>query len=222
MKNPWLSLNFEETRIHEMDQTIVEEFNRKAKKEVQFCTQLLPDPYIGSLEADVLVLALNPGLSEEDYATHSDIKYRQLYKENLYQKVTEYPFYYLNPELDCPGSRWWNRKLRWLLEKVDRKQLAKSICCMQLMPYHSVRFKETKENLPTQEYTRFVVKQFMERNTPIVFMRSKKKWVELVPELEGYPYSFVMRNPRNPTFSPKNMGEENFEEVVEILGAGKL
>ena len=48
-------------------------------------------------------------------------------------------------------------------------------------------------------------------------MRSKKYWVELVPELENYENAFLLRNPRNPTLSPKNIGETNFEKLVELI-----
>lgn len=217
MINPWINLDIEETRIHPLDKEIVDEFNQKAKQEFQFCEDLLPDPYIGSLKAKVLVLALNPGLSEDDYKTHAEESFRDLYKKNLYQQDSEYPFYYLNPELNCPGSKWWRNKLRWLLEKNDAKQLAQSICCLQLMPYHSVQFKQPKNNLPTQDFTIEVVKKFIAKEAPIVFMRSKAKWVELVPELNTYTNSFILRNPRNPTFSPKNMGEDNFSNLLELI-----
>ena len=192
-------------------------FPLKAKDEVRFCNELLPDPYIGSLNAEFLVLALNPGLSDDDYKTHSDESFRKHYKNNLYQQKSDYPFYYLNPELDCPGAKWWQNKLRWLIEKSDAKHLANKICCLQLMPYHSVQFKQPKHNLPTQQYTKEIVKTFITKGAPIVFMRSKAKWVELVPELESYQNAFVLRNPRNPTFSPKNMGEENFNALEKLI-----
>ncbi|MGZ2371716.1 hypothetical protein ACXR6G_18200 [Ancylomarina sp. YFZ004] len=218
MRNPWRNLNTDVTSIHPLDMELVEEFNAIAKEECKFCKTLLPDPYIGSLKANVLLLALNPGLSVEDYETHADENFRYLYKQNLAQVKSEYPFYYLNPELDCPGSKWWRGKLRWLLDKVDEKILALNICCLQLMPYHSVQFKQPKHNLPTQEYTKEIVKSFIERNAPIVFMRSKTKWEELIPELKDYENTFVLRNPRNPTFSPKNMGEEDFQTLILKIG----
>lgn len=217
MENPWLELNVEETKIHPMDESVVREFNLKGKNEVQFSTELLPDPYIGNLNAQVLVLALNPGLSEEDYVTHAEEVFRDLYMDNLHQQDTEYPFYYLNPLLDCPGSRWWKNKLRWLIEKVDVRIIAESICCVQFMPYHSVRYKHPKKRLPTQEFTQKIILDFIAKGAPIIFMRSRTKWIELVPELEYYERTIVLKNPRNPTFSPKNMGEENFDKITQFL-----
>ncbi|RKE04172.1 hypothetical protein [Marinifilum flexuosum] len=217
MQNPWRNLNTDVTSIHPLDMQAVDEFNSQAKEEYQFCKTLLPDPYIGNLKANVLFLALNPGLSAEDYQTHADEQFRFLYKQNLTQVKSDYPFYYLHPELNCPGSKWWRSKLRWFLEVIDDKSLSKRICCLQYMPYHSVQFKQPKQKLPTQEYTKEIVKSFIERNTPIVFMRSKTKWIELVPELENYQKAFVLRNPRNPTFSPKNMEEENFNRLINTL-----
>lgn len=217
MRNPWRNLNTDVTSIHPLDFERVDEFNAMAKEDYKFCKTLLPEPYIGSLKANVLFLALNPGLSAEDYETHANEEYRFLYKQNLAQVKCDYPFYYLNPELDCPGSKWWHGKLRWFLEEIDCKTLAQSICCLQFTPYHSVQFKQPKHNLPTREYTKAIVKSFMERNAPIVFMRSKSKWEQLVPELKQYNNSFVLRNPRNPTFSPKNMGEENFQILLELM-----
>ncbi|BAX82359.1 hypothetical protein [Labilibaculum antarcticum] len=217
MRNPWRNLNTDLTSIHPLDMELVEEFNATAKEEYKFCKTLLPDPYIGSLKANVLFLTLNPGLSAEDYKTHADENFRFLYKQNLAQAKNDYPFYYLNPELDCPGSKWWRGKLRWFIEEIDEKQLAQNICCLQLMPYHSVQFKQPKHNLPTQEYTKEIVKAFMAKNAPIVFMRSKTKWEALVSELKEYNNSFVLRNSRNPTFSPKNMGEESFHLLLKSV-----
>ena len=48
-------------------------------------------------------------------------------------------------------------------------------------------------------------------------MRSKKFWVELVPELENYENKILLRNPRNPTLSPKNIGENNYQKLIELV-----
>lgn len=214
MNNPWIDYQFKDSFLHEFDHALIEDFNKKAKEDVKYCDQLLPDPYIGSLHSKILLLALNPGLSEDDFQTHAQTKYKELNRQNLDQMKSTYPFYYLNPELDCPGSRWWHKKMKWLIEEFDVKKIAQTFYCLQYMPYHSIAFKKSSLLIPTQEYTRQVVKGHIRNNLPIIIMRSKKIWVELVPELEDYEHAFLLKNPRNPTLSPTNIGSENFERLI--------
>jgi len=217
MNNPWIDYQFKDSFLHEFDQELVKDFNRKAKEEVKYCDRLLPDPYIGSVKSKILLLALNPGLSENDFETHANTKYKELHRKNLDQTESDFPFYYLNPELDCPGSKWWHKKMKWLIEEFDVKKIAQTFYCMQYMPYHSVAFKKSSITIPTQEYTKHVVESHIRNNLPVIIMRSKKIWEELVPELENYKNAFMLHNPRNPTLSPTNIGSENYARLISDL-----
>lgn len=217
MENPWVNYSFSDSLFHEQDKELVEDFNSKSKEEVSYCDKLLPDPYIGNTDSKVMLLALNPGLSPDDFDTHADETYKLLHRRNLDQTEEEFPFYYLNPELDCPGSKWWHKKMKWLIEEFDLQTIAKSFSCMQYMPYHSVAFKKSSVLIPTQLYTKNIVENHIKRNMPIIILRSKKYWCELVPELESYENVFSLRNPRNPTLSPTNIGRDNYEKLLDWI-----
>jgi hypothetical protein len=218
MLNPWLNYSFESSAIHSKDSDLISQFNAKAKSEFKYSDVLLPDPYIGSLNSKLMLLALNPGLSENDFYVHKDNNYIKHHYKNINQTETEYPFYYLNPNLHCPGSDWWHKKLKWIIGDLDLKNIASKICCLQLTPYHSVKFKKSSKLLHTQNFIAHTLKNHIKNGYPIVIMRSKKHWVELVPELESYPNAFLLKNPRNPTLSPNNIGKENYLKILGILG----
>ncbi|MCK5781091.1 MAG: hypothetical protein KAH10_00735 [Flavobacteriales bacterium] len=217
MKNPWINYDFTNSTIHELDKDFVEVFNLSAEERFKLNSELLPDPYIGNIKSKILLLALNPGLSEDDFRTHADLNYKELHRENINQEKTKFPFYYLNPKLESPGSRWWFKKLRWLIEKFNVEKISNSVYCLQYLPYHSVEFKKTSKLIPTQNFTKKILENHISNNYPIIIMRSKKYWVELVPELEKYENAFLLRNPRNPTLSPNNIGENNFDRLVELI-----
>ena len=218
MLNPWLNYKFNKSTIHSEDLNLVTQFNLKAKEEFKYSDVLLPDPYIGSLNSKLMLFALNPGISESDFEVHKDNNYIEYHWENINQTETDYPFYYLNPNLECPGADWWHKKLKWLIQGLDVKKVSNNICCLLLTPYHSVRFKRNAKLFPTQQFIAHILKKHITKNYPIVIMRSKKFWVELVPELETYKNAFLLKNPRNPTLSPKNIGDENYEKLLSILG----
>jgi hypothetical protein len=216
MNNPWLDFKLNDSTIHEIDGFQVDCFNENLRDEkFRLSNSLLPDPYIGNINSKVLLLALNPGLSAEDYLTHDQDDYKKLHWNNLMQGESDYPFYYLNPELDCPGTKWWHSKLKELIGIFGLKLISKSIYCLQYAPYHSERFKKPKL-LPTQSFTKCLLENHIKKGLPIVIMRSNKIWVDLVPELNNYD-AFKLRNPRNPTLSSKNMGEANFRKLVKTI-----
>ena len=86
MKNPWINYDFETSTIHELDKDFVDKINLKAEDRFKLNNELLPDPYIGNIESKILLLALNPGLSEDDFRTHADLNYQELHRINIDQK----------------------------------------------------------------------------------------------------------------------------------------
>lgn len=218
MLNPWFNYKSIGSTIHSKDLDLINLFNSKTKAEFQYSDVLLPDPYIGSLNSKLMLLALNPGLSESDFEVHKNQNYIEHHRTNINQTESEYHFYYLSPKLNCPGTDWWHKKLKWIIQDLDLKRVANNICCLQLTPYHSVRFKRNPKQLHTQSFIAKTLKEHIRKGLPIVIMRSKKLWVELVPELDTYPNAFLLKNPRNPTLSPKNIGSDNYNKLLEILG----
>jgi hypothetical protein len=221
-ENPWLIYNSTDSNIHPADILKIKSFNDKVKENFKYKLDLLPEPYIGNLDAKIIVLALNPGFNENDIYYHSKETFKLIHQINITQDNTEFPFYYLNPILkEMPGSVWWHNKLHWLIDKFEPKTISKSICCLQYTPYHSKEFKYTKETLETQKFTKKILESHMKRNSLIVLMRSRKIWTELCPALQEYKNVIKMKNPRNPTFSPVNLDENAYDQILNIISKTK-
>lgn len=218
MSNPWKSLDLSTPPyVHADDRSCVVAHNTKAKPDYFYDLRLRPEPYIGSLNAKVLLLALNPGLSVEDFEVHVRPDYVRHHQENLFQAERPFPFYYLHPDLDCPGSTWWRAKLKWLIKECGIETASKELCCLQYAPYHSVAYKHRTTLFPSQSFNQQILQHHIEKGLPVIILRSRRYWEELVPELVNYENVVVLRNPRNPTLSPKNMGESNFEKLLQTL-----
>ncbi|HTX80457.1 MAG TPA: hypothetical protein VMC62_12350, partial [Longilinea sp.] len=116
---------------------------------------LLPLPFIGNLrKATIFVLMLNPGLHPGDYyAEQYNFEYKKACIRNLHQENNndEYPFIFLNPQFAWhPGFEYWNKKFNPIIETLEKQSqityqeamsiLAKSLACLELLPYHSKSF----------------------------------------------------------------------------------
>lgn len=115
---------------------------------------LLPVPYTGDLVgAKIYILMLNPGFSPADYYAEShSAEFREAMIGNIRQdRVGEYPFLYLDPRFAWhPGFTYWHSRLQWLVSDLTSRdgvayhaalaKLARSICAIELVPYHSATF----------------------------------------------------------------------------------
>lgn len=133
---------------------------RLCANDSDFHFSLLPAPYVGNLaKADVFILLLNPGFSPGDYfAEYEQTDFKKALKQNLKQEFlgVEYPFLYLDPQF-CwhPGYRWWEGKLRKIVQAVAEKRdirnyplalraVSRRIASIEVVPYHSRRFGDGK------------------------------------------------------------------------------
>ncbi len=113
---------------------------------------LLPQPFHGDLvNAEILLLLANPGLSACDYYVEQNHHaFRDELIASLRQERVEHVF--LNPKWAwTSGFEWWEGKLRDVarliaLERFDGHygralaDLARRLACIELVPYHSFRF----------------------------------------------------------------------------------
>lgn len=116
---------------------------------------LIPEPYVGNLmQARVVILLLNPGLTPSDYHAQGIPAYRDALLEQLKGEgnAGDYPFLHLDPAYAWQdGFTWWNGKLRAVIKKaaVDwfgkdviaaRRAVARQVAALELVPYHSECF----------------------------------------------------------------------------------
>ena len=217
MENPWINLPNQPPYVLSVDRTSLGSFSKKPiSTELRF--EVIPTPFIGNpLSAKVILLALNPGFSEEDVQLLSDHpEFLQADIHNLTFNNNP-PFYALNEEYGYSGLfRWWDRRLKDLITVLGRDRVASSISCVQFFPYHSKTYSPLKELLPSQQYNFHLVKTAIMQRKTIVIMRSEALWTSNVPELKGYPY-IRLKVPRNPYFNKNNMTEKDFKTIVDTL-----
>lgn len=116
---------------------------------------LLPIPFAGDvLKASIFILMLNPGFSADDYFGEERVpEYRAALIRNLQQHLsaTRYPFYCLDPRFSWhAGFGYWNGRLRGIVRWIATRRsisyqaalsvLARAICAIELVPYHSESF----------------------------------------------------------------------------------
>ena len=70
--NPWLALPSSPPYVLADDALPLQQFNRDAPDAQRFELSLFPEPFFGSASAPVVLLALNPGVNPDDYATHNE------------------------------------------------------------------------------------------------------------------------------------------------------
>lgn len=216
MQNPWLDLPVHEPYVLADDKSYIDK-HRHANNELRCDT--LPEPYIGGLNnAEIIFLALNPGFRESDITVN--MTHPQFSVENRRNQADPYNsiFYYFNGGFEETGGYWWWRKKLGPLLKagVTEQMLRDKIMLIEYLPYHSENAKKISNlKVPSQGFSFELVREAVRRKKTIIIMRSPKLWVSAVPELEG---NYISPNSwLNVTISPKNMGQENFDNILKKL-----
>ncbi|MBE2225552.1 MAG: hypothetical protein IAF02_28710 [Anaerolineae bacterium] len=148
-------------------------------KDTRLHLGLLPQPFIGDIRrATIYILLLNPGLGPQDYYGEYQVpEYRMALLNNLKQQFIENsrPFIFLDTQFSWhSGFNWWHGKLSKVIQEIAssqkitfasaRTRLASQIACIELMPYHSVSFREKGQwlkRLTSVELARKFVNDFV-------------------------------------------------------------
>lgn len=130
-----------------------------APKDHRLHLGLLPQPFFGNLRrASIYVLLLNPGLGPHDYFGEYEVpEYRRALLANLRQDFGTglEPFLFLNPRYSWHGGfGWWHGKLSGVIDTLAkswsvpfseaRDRLARELASIELVPYHSSSFRNTR------------------------------------------------------------------------------
>ena len=173
---------------------------------------LTPIPFLGDLErAKVVILLQNPGLSPTDYYGEFKVDgFQQLLLKNLRSELrnTDYPFLFLNPALAWHGGwSWWHRQLGSVIEVMAgaldmtymeaRKSLARSIACIELMPYHS-KSRVVPDTFVAELPSANVARTYM---NGLLVKRAQEREVTIVAARHLGPWGFV-RSSTNGEFEP--------------------
>lgn len=191
-------------------------FNRRANQMTRIHTTLLPEPFLGPLDARVVLLNLNPGYAPENHRVHRRPSLSRVLRRTLRGTDQPYPFYYLDPEPDGGGYRWWRRRLSALTAATSDEVVARGVLCVEYFPYHSVRFGHRAVHVPSQEYGFSLVRDALGRRAVVIVMRARLLWDSAVPELRSYGRLFGLNSPQNVSISPRNC-PEGFDAAVRQL-----
>jgi len=215
LKNPWHNLPKKSPYILPEDLELIQHHRHFSNLRLD----ALPGQIIGGLDtAEVVFLLLNPGFNENDVAV--DIKLPGFIEDNQSNHLDPYnsPFLYFNKGYELTGGyKWWTRILKPLIQAdVPVTTLRNKIMTIEYFPYHSKDWKDLPR-IPSQQFAFDLVHEAIDRNK-IIVIRSPKRWIEAVPELAEYPY-VTFRSQLNVSVSPKNIGEENFNNIKSrIIG----
>ena len=222
IENPWEGFQASERMVHEDDVRAVSEHNQRSKPSYQFLLHLAPEPWIGNIKGNLLVLYANPGATQDNLNMVFQQKHELVVEKtikNLSQSNNRFPHFHFDPELEgTEGWRWFQSKYRWVLDQVDAKLLAYNLVTCELAPYHSMKWKVPKRMPPTQVFTYNLIEQAMERDAVILLARTPKIWIKNIPKLASYPKMF-RPNSINASISPGNYPGE-FEQILEAASKG--
>jgi len=219
--NPWVDLKMSDRMVHPLDEAAVNAHNIKVKDDYKFLTNMVPEPFVGNVAAPVLLLMANPGATQANalgkFGPERNVVV-QASIDNLVQRNVSYPLFHLDPKLSgTEGADWYRSKLRWLIEECGELGVANNLFTAELVPYHSIKWREPKSKIPTQEFTVSVVNQAISRGALILVARSYRSWINQIPQLITYPKMIRANSPMNASISPGNYGLENFQAIVKAL-----
>jgi hypothetical protein len=196
-------------------------------------TGLLPVPYVGNLAgASIYILMLNPGFSPGDYfAEQYNPEFKQAITHNLRQENGNetYPFIFLNPRFAWhPGFGYWHKRFRPIIQALAGQrgesyqqamsQVAQSVACLELLPYHSKSFGAGKllaKKLPSVEAMRsfvhdVVVPKANDDKATVIVTRSARKW--------GLPESKNILVYKGVQARSAHLTQQSQEKIKERLG----
>lgn len=215
VENPWHSLPTSPPYVLADDLPIVEAHNARRDSKHQFRLDTLPEPYMGPLDAPVVLLNLNPGFDPTDLTSYAPAARASMMRRSLTHDLPpEDAFYFLTDEFRGTGGwTWWEQKLRPLIEAVGLEQTRHAIQVIEHIPYKSEKFYAPRHILPSQSYTFDLARRAVARGAEIVVMRRRKQWLSSVPELADAGFH-ELNSPMAARISPKNC-PTGFDRLVD-------
>jgi hypothetical protein len=219
LQNPWLNMVKETPYILKEDEKNFYQI-QNLKNNVNL--NLLPEPYVGDLNAPIYLLTYRGSIHIDDFNWHKDLTFKDLYYKSIEQKQLDKPFIYFDEALsETPAAAWWHSKLYKLIENSSLDKVAKNICSVQFLPYHSSKqpsltLLRKERTLPSQFYGKYLVEEAIKRDALIVVMSGP--WLEFVPQLRAKKNVTVVLSRNNPVISTNNLENPKlFDKMVALL-----
>lgn len=230
----------------EEDLPMLERYNNsKAAPQCKYHLEIPAEPWGGNpLTADVIILSLNPGWKEECNKNEAiKLEHRPSISESIFAEkrntllLNVHGFmpmvgYGATEEIykafNKLGDNYWEHKLSWLrnaVPEIDNIDFYQKFALVQYCAYTSEKYGAELERgnyLPSQLFTKDVIRYvaYNRPNTKFVIFRAIDKWKELLDEDVWYtilPRLIVGNSYRQQTLSPTNLGEANFQALVDVI-----
>lgn len=204
MKNPWTTISWDNL-IADCDKEALDNLKEKKRSKIQ--TSTLPEPFMGNVRSNVVLLIMNPGKEDDNF--YRSVTLLNKIMDNLCH--TARTFMWLDEEiLDESGNvhggcKWWHKRTKCL----RKENLPANFFVLQFFPYHSTRGMNFPK-LPSDEYRNQLLSDAMDNGKLIVIMRAKNRWFgikenNLGERLRNYSKKIILASPQNVTLSPNNM-----------------
>ena len=93
IENPWRRLPAAPPYVLPDDELLVRDFNRRASpNRLLHIDKILPEAFMGSRDAPVVLLSNNPGFTDEGARFKKDAAFVDKMRNNLLHGQSEYPF----------------------------------------------------------------------------------------------------------------------------------
>jgi len=217
MQNPWNDLPQQSPFILPIDQPHLNQVTWKDGDRSRLRFEMYPVPYLGNPDmAEVYLLTLNPGFTESYKEEVDNPDFVQELQKSYTFKSTP-PLYVLDPRFSQTGGfLYYAARLKELIDTVGWHAVVHKVMILEFSAYHSQTYRQLPFTLPSQHFSFALVKQAMAQKKTIIFQRSKKLWIQAIPELADYP-TLQLNSYRAPYVSKKNLGEAAFQQVVQML-----
>lgn len=181
--------------------------------------RLFPEPFMGSRNAMLVILARNPGISPGDHTAHQNPRHLRAMRANLEEDPAGHLLTGLLDEFnDTPAGVWWRPRLRQLaLQSRSYEELARKLLVVEFHGYHSTNWHSIGITLPSQLYGFELVGKAVARGAVIVVTRGANDWDVGVPTLRNHPAVYRLKSTRNAAISAGNLGRDAFKRVVAAL-----
>jgi hypothetical protein len=199
------------------DTDVITAHNSRRKEIHQFRLDTLPVPFMGPLDAPVVLLNLNPGFHPSDLINYAPEPRASMMRQSLTHELpADQAFYFVTEEFEGTGGwGWWSKRLKPLIKKVGLDRVRRGVQVIEYVPYKSQRFYGFKGGMPSQAYSFHLAQQAVKRGASVVAMRRSKSWVSAIPGLSDDDVH-VLNSVQNVTISHNNR-PTGFAEIVEKL-----
>jgi hypothetical protein len=232
-ENPWRRLPDQPPFVLPEDWEKVKTFNdreeRKAGQNHRLELRLIPQAFLGRPDAPLVLLGNVSGVSETGDQPPAAYKLKPEYadrmRRNLLHDLPEdFPFAGLDPHIAPLDEGWWARKLRYILGEfrnadAARPLLARKLFAVEFFPYvaYPNRYAHDGLALPSQAYSRSLVRNAVEQEAVIAFRHGERRWLKAVPKLEGHQRLVRLKDYHQGLISPNNCRDNGWSHIQAVI-----